>query len=137
MTVIECARELGRLIQADERYTGYIAAANANDKDKDLQRLMGEFNAKRFELNQEMQKQDKDGEKMTALDDEIRELYQQIMTNKSMEHFNDSKEAFDSLLSSVSYIITRSANGEDPDTIPETPPVSSCSGSCASCGGCG
>ena len=136
MTIIEKTRELGKLIQEDSRYIEFYDAARANDNDPELQKLIGEFNLKRMNLNQEMQKENKDGEVMTALDDEIREIYQQIMANKCMARYNDAKEALDSLLKSVNYIISASANGQDPFEVPEQPPQS-CSGSCASCGGCG
>ena len=82
-----------------------------------------------------MQKPDKDGEKMTALDTQIRELYDEIMAMPKMIAFNVAKEVMDKLLGSVNYIISMAANGEDPMTCPEEAPHS-CSGSCASCGGC-
>ncbi len=137
MTVIEKAKELGALIQQDERYTAFYDAARANDNDPELQRLIGIFNMKRRTLNEEMRKEDKSAEILTTLDDEIGEVYQQIMANPCMVKYNDTKEAFEKLLASVNYIITKSANGEDPATLPDEPPVSSCSGSCSTCGGCG
>ena len=76
-----------------------------------------------------------DGEKMTALDTQIRELYDEIMAMPKMIAFNEAKEVMDKLLGSVNYIISMAANGEDPMTCPEEAPHS-CSGSCASCGGC-
>ncbi|MCR5816955.1 MAG: YlbF family regulator [Ruminococcus sp.] len=137
MTVIEKAKELGALIQQDERYTAFYDAARANDNDPELQRLIGIFNMKRRTLNEEMRKEDKSAEILTTLDDEIGEVYQQIMANPCMVKYNDTKEAFEKLLAGVNYIITKSANGEDPATLPDEPPVSSCSGSCSTCGGCG
>ena len=137
MTVIEKARELGTLIQQDERYTAFYDAARANDNDPDLQKLIGEFNMKRRTLNEEMRKEDKSAEVLTTLDDEIGEIYQQIMQNPCMVNYNDTKEAFEKMLTAVNYIITNCANGKDPYELPDEPPVSSCTGSCASCGGCG
>ena len=72
---------------------------------------------------------------MTALDTQIRELYDEIMAMPKMIAFNEAKEVMDKLLGSVNYIISMAANGEDPMTCPEEAPHS-CSGSCASCGGC-
>ena len=137
MTVIEKARELGALIQQDERYTAFYDAARANDNDPELQKLIGEFNMKRRTLNEEMRKEDKSAEVLTTLDDEIGEIYQQIMQNPCMVNYNDTKEAFEKMLTAVNYIITNCANGKDPYELPDEPPVSSCTGSCASCGGCG
>ncbi len=50
-----------------------------NDTDVEIQNKIGQFNQLRSQLSVEMQKPDKDGEKMTALDTRIRELYMTIM----------------------------------------------------------
>lgn len=134
MDVIAKARELGKLIQEDERYSAYLAAKENNDKDEELQKLISEFNAKRYELNMEMSKEDKDSEKLKELDGVIKNLYGEIMVNPNMAEFNAAKNAMDGMLSEINNVITASANGEDPETCPSKP--TGCSGSCASCGGC-
>lgn len=134
MDVIEKARELGKLIQADERYAKYLAAKEKNDKDEELQKLISEFTAKRYMLNMEMSKEDKDADKLKELDGVIKNLYGEIMVNPNMAEFNAAKNAMDGMLSEINNIITASANGEDPETCPSKP--TGCSGSCASCGGC-
>lgn len=135
MTVIEMARELGKAIQEDERYKAYTEACTMNDTDVEIQNKIGEFNQLRSQLSAEMQKPDKDGERMTELDTQIKALYDEIMAMPKMVAFNEAKEVMDKLLGSVNYIISMAANGDDPMTCPEEPPHS-CSGSCASCGGC-
>ena len=112
-----------------------MEASSINDTDVEIQNKIGEFNQLRSQLSVEMQKPDKDGEKMTALDTQIRELYDEIMAMPKMIAFNEAKEDMDKLLGSVNYIISMAANGEDQMTCPEEAPHS-CSGSCASCGGC-
>lgn len=136
MDVIKMAREIGAAIQQDPRYAAYNEAKELNDKDEALQKLIGEFNLKRFELNSEMGKPEKDNEKLQKLDNEIKSLYGEIMANESMEKFNTTKNAMDDMLSQINYIITMAANGEDPMTCPTHQPSSGCSGSCSSCGGC-
>lgn len=134
MDVISLARELGKAIQADERYTKYLAAREANDKDEVLQKLIGDFNLGRMQLNQEMsKKEDKDNDKINELNASIRKLYGQIMTNPSMSEFNDAKVEMDRMLDQINNIITQSANGADPATCEAE---HQCTGSCASCGGC-
>ncbi len=135
MNVIDKARELGQLIQADERYAAYCKAKDANDKDEELQQLIGEFQTKRVELNTEMSKDNRSAERLTALDDEIKSLYGTIMANKNMAVYNEAKNAMDHMLNQINMVITCSANGDDPMTCPTEP--GGCSGSCASCGGCG
>ncbi len=135
MTIIEQARALGAAIQADERYINYNRIAAENDQDPEIQNKIGEFNMKRAELNREMQKEDKDADVLTTLDKEIRELYDEIVALPKMVAYYAAKEELDKLVQSVTYIVTGSANGEDPATMPETAPT--CTGSCATCGGCG
>lgn len=134
MTIIEQARALGAAIQQDERYKKFEETAKLNDTNTEIQNKIGEFNLMRAQLNQEMAKPDKDAEKMTQLDTDIRALYDEIMAMPTMAAFNDAKDELDKLLQSINYIVTCAANGEDPMTCPEEPPH--CSGSCSTCGGC-
>ncbi len=134
MTVIEKARELGRLLQESEEYKNYTETKRVNDTDTALQNMIGEFNILRMKLNQEMSKEKKDADEMKRLDSEIKELYGKIMSNRSMAEYTAASEKLEKLINSVNYIISQAANGEDPMTCPETAP--SCTGSCSTCGGC-
>lgn len=135
MTVIEMARELGKAIQEDERYKKYQEAKVKNDKDVELQNMIGDFNVKRMQLNQEMQKKEKDADAMKRLDGELKEVYNKIMANPNMAEFTAAQEKVEKLINSVNFIISMAANGEDPMTCPEEQPAS-CGGSCSTCGGC-
>ncbi|MBQ5988962.1 MAG: YlbF family regulator [Oscillospiraceae bacterium] len=131
--VIEMTRELGKLIQQDARYKAYVAAREKNDNDPELQKMISEFNDLRVELAGEMSKDDKDAEKLTQLDDDIKNLYGSIMGSELMMEFEAAKAEMDSMLSQINTVITQCANGEDPDTCPVT---TGCTGSCESCAGC-
>ena len=136
MDVIEMAREVGKLIQQDDRYTAYYKAKEANDGDEELQKMINEFNMLRIKLNTEVSKDDKNSEGIAALDAEIKSLYGNIMANENMDAYNKAKDAMDDLLGQINMVITLSANGEDPSTCPSVQPQSSCGGSCSSCSGC-
>lgn len=136
MNIIEKTREFAAVLQQDERYVKFQDACKAVDTDTEVQNSIGRFNQLRSELSIEMQKVDKDADRMTALDDEIKELYQSIMDMPKMAAFNEAKAELDKVLSSINFIISSAANGEDPATCPAEPPHG-CSGSCSSCGGCG
>ena len=136
MNVIELTRQLGKAIQEDERYKKYEEAAKFNDTDTEIQNSIGRFNQLRSELGVEMRKPAKDADRLTSLDSEIKELYDEIMAMPKMVAFNEAKADIDALMKSVYYILQQAANGEDPETCPAQAP-SGCSGSCASCGGCG
>lgn len=135
MTIIEKARELGKMLQQDERYIAYNLAKDANDADEDLQQMINDFNLLRMNLNAEMSKTDKNSKKIASLDVKIKERYREIMENENMINFTKAQNAMNGLLGQINNIITYSANGEDPMTCPAE--SASCSGSCAECGGCG
>ena len=81
------------------------------------------------------QKRERDQEKLSKLNTEMREAYSQIMSNENMIAYNDAKAAFDVVANRVLAIVQQSAEGADPETADYS--QSSCSGSCATCGGCG
>ena len=134
MDIIEKARELGRLIQEEDSYKKLQDAQKNADADMELQRLIGEFNLKRMAIN-EASKKERDQEKLSKLNTEMREAYSQIMSNENMIAYNDAKAAFDVVANRVLAIVQQSAEGADPETADYS--QSSCSGSCATCGGCG
>lgn len=136
MKVIEKARELGVLIQQDERYSAYYEAKDANDKDENLQNMINEFNMKRMQLNAEVSKEEKNEERLSELDNAIKSLYGTIMANENMIRYNKAKSDMDSLLNQINMIITYSANGEDPLTCPCEEVSVNCGGDCSACAGC-
>ena len=134
MDIIEQTRELGKLIQQETSYIKLKAAEKDADADQKLQNLIQEFNLKRLSINNETQKAEKDQEKIKELNDEMQKVYADIMSNKNMIDYNNAKQQFDQIITRVMTILQNSAQGEDPETTDYTP---SCSGSCATCGGCG
>ena len=79
MDIIEMARDLGRALQADEKYQRYVNATLENDKDQVLQDLIGKFNTLRVDINREISKSEKDQEKIARLDSEFKTTYRLIM----------------------------------------------------------
>jgi len=133
MKLIEMAREMGKEIQTMPEYKRLMAAKEANDNDKDLQDGIGKFNLKRLEMNNEMQKPERDDAKLQALNEELQKIYTEVMGNASMMEFNIAKQEMDEIMQKVNAILTMCVNGEDPETC-EIP--TGCSGSCSTCGGC-
>ncbi|MGN1412112.1 MAG: YlbF family regulator [Oscillospiraceae bacterium] len=127
------ARDLGKAIQEDERYISYNILKDKADNDEVLQQLIQEFNLARVQLNTEMSKEDKDGDRLQELDQKIKDTYSKIISNENMSAYNEAQDKMNALLSAVNLIITASANGEDPETCSA---VQSCSGICSTCGGC-
>ena len=136
MDVIELTRELGKAIQQDDRYIAYMLAKQVNDNDKELNEDVEKFSKLREELNEVMKKdvQASETDHLKELDENIKATYKKIMSNKNMVVFQAAQKNLEELINNVQQIITMCANGEDPETCQ---PSSGCSGSCATCGGCG
>lgn len=134
MEIIEIVRELGKALQADERYQAMRKAQHESDEDAALQQLIGEFNLKRMAINNEAQKEDRSEETIKRLNDELREVYADIMRNEHMNAYNEAKTEFDALLQRITGMIGLCADGEDPETCDYDP--AACGGDCSSCGGC-
>ena len=64
MDIIELAREIGKKIQEDERYIKLQIAQKKCDENENLQNLIGEFNLKRFAINNEVSKEDRNEEEI-------------------------------------------------------------------------
>ena len=136
MDIIELTRELGKKLQQEDAYIKLQIARQAADEDKELQKLISEFDIKRTELSEEASKPDeeKDNERIQAISRDMRKVYAGVMTNENMLKYNEAKDSFDIIFNRINAIIQKSSEGEDPETADFTP---SCSGSCATCGGCG
>ena len=134
MDIIEMTRELGKALQNDDRYIAYDLAKQANDNDEVLQKQIASFEEMRVQLTYELSKEDKDTDKIKELDQSIKDTYQKIMSNRNMMVFSAAQNALEALVNNMNQIITLCANGEDPATCE---PSTGCTGSCATCGGCG
>ena len=132
-TVINAARSLGKIIQADERYVRYLAAQEANEKDQELQLMINQFHSVRMELSQETAKPEKDDSRIERLDSQMKKLYADIFANPNMLAITEAHQEMEGLLGFVGQIINGAGNGMDPETIEYS---ASCGGSCASCAGC-
>lgn len=133
MDVIKTARELGKAIQADERFIRYAKARLANDNDTDLQNAIGNFNIKRMELEKAAGEENKDEVAIKVLNEELRKIYGEVMSNASMVEYNTAKALVDQMMSEVNIVLSKSLDGEDPETLEVE---SGCTGSCSTCGGC-
>ncbi len=133
MDVIKSVRELGKAIQADERFIRYAKARLANDNDTELQAAIGEFNIVRMELEREVTAENKDDKKVEELNQKLRDVYGKIMSAPAMVEYNTAKAELDSLVNEINTVISKALEGEDPETCETT---AACTGSCATCGGC-
>ena len=129
-------KEAAAQMQLEETYLALMGAMQKNDEDETLQQLIGDFNLARIDLNSELAKsEDKDQEKIQALNTKVGTLYNDIMANECMMAYNEAKAQMEQVMNYINAILTTAANGGDPMTV-EEPPEGGCTGSCASCAGC-
>lgn len=138
MDAIQAVRELGKAIQADERYVEYAKAKKMNDEDTELQNLIGEFNLIRQNAAMEYDKpeEEQDKNKLGELNAKMQEAYEKVMSNENMALFTVAKQGMDDLMNQVNTVLTLTLQGADPMTCP-TSQSAGCTGSCSTCGGCG
>ena len=130
--LVEKTRELGVAIQDTDEFTAFIVAKTAADKSEKLQDKLGQFNLKKLDLNRAIMAEEKDVDKVAALNSEVKELYEAIVSDPLMIAYSTTKEELDGMVRFLLQIIQGSANGDNPYEIEEQ----SCGGGCSACGGC-
>lgn len=128
-------KEAAAQMQKEAEYLALVGTLQRNDEDEELQKLIGDFNLARIDLNSELSKSaDKDQVKVDSLNEKVTQLYDVIMNNESMKAYNEAKTEMEQVVSYINAIVNTAVNGGDPMTVEE--PSGGCSGSCSSCSGC-
>ena len=134
MDCIDLFKKAAAAMQTDPRYLELDAARRENDNDQELQGLIGEFNLKRLDLNNESAKPEPDTAHVADLNQQVNDLYTQIMSSEGMVRYNTAKTECEAMVSHIDAIINTAMNGGDPMTVQA--PTGGCTGSCSTCGGC-
>ncbi len=125
--VLNIAKDLAAALKDSDVFAAYERAKAASDADEGLQKSIGEFNLKRMVIANEMDKDTPDEALVTKVNEEMRVLYDAIMANENMKHYNIRKSYVDQLLQSVNETIMSAITGEQPEN---------CTHDCSTCGGC-
>ena len=117
MDIIEMTRQLGKQIQEEECVKLFLETQKQTEKDDILQKLIGDFNLKRMELNAMLQKdpKDKDPHVLTELDAQLKGIYQSITEYPLMIRLNEQKQAVDAILNKINVLISSAVAGENLD----------------------
>ena len=136
MDVIAKARELGALLQQDERYIKLMEAQKANEADTELNELIARIQLIQMSFQHEASKEDRNDQKLEAYDKEFGEIYTKIMANPNMQAYEAARAEIDNLMNYITSIFALCLQGEDPATCEPKAEEHNCSGECSSCGGC-
>ena len=121
------AEQLGSAIKNSGEYKEYEKAKEAYDSDETLQELIKEFNLRKMAVMQQMQSKTKDDRKLSELQDQMRQAYNDVTANPVMAEYNEAKDKLEAVVNEVYEIINYYVTGQEPG---------SCTGSCSSCSGC-
>ena len=136
MDVIAKARELGALLQQDERYVKLMEAQKANENDTALNELIARIQLVQMSFQHEATKEDKNEQKLEAYDKEFGEIYTQIMANPNMQAYEAARKDINDLMQYINAIFALCLQGEDPATCEPPKHGHECGGECSSCSGC-
>ena len=126
MEIFELAAELGKALKNDERLVRLENAKKAYEGDKDLQKLMIEYEVQQKALQHEITKEERDTMFIDVIQKRIDELYKSIMEHPIFVELNEAQAEVNILMNEVNGTITYNITGEKP---------SACTGSCSTCGG--
>ena len=126
MSLETALRELGKEIQADERFAALKAAAAANDADETLQNQMHEAE-KGEEASQD---------KIKELQNKYQDLYNTVMDGENMKNYSLAAAEMEQMAQYISQMIGLFFDGQDPETCQVPPADANCTHNCSTCGGC-
>ena len=123
MDCIDLFKRAAVALQTDSRYLVLDQTRKANDKDEELQNLIGEFNLARMDLNNEIGKSERNDARIAELNEKVNSLYGQIMGNEGMVAYNEAKRDCENLVNYIDAIINTAMNGGDPMTVQQNAAV--------------
>lgn len=125
MTVFELAAQLGKALKEDDKLVRLDKAKKAYENDKDLQKMMVEYEVQQKALQCEITKDERDTLLIDVIQKRINELYESIMAHPIFMELNEAQAEVNELMNAVNNAITFEITGELP----------SCTHDCSTCGG--
>ena len=126
MTIFELASQLGKALKEDEKLVRLDNAKKAYESDKELQKMMVEYEVQQKAMQAEITKPERDTMLIDIIQKRINELYNAIMAHPIFVELNEAQAEVNELMNAVNNTSTFEITGELP---------SSCTGSCSTCGG--
>lgn len=128
MDIMEMAKELGKAMAESAQMVKLRAAEEAQAKDEDAQKLIGEYNLVRMQLSQKANQENITQEEFTAIKEELDAEFKKLTANASINAYITAKKDFDSILSQVNNIMSFYIDGEQKSGGCSSDGCSGCSG---------
>ena len=106
MDIFELAAQLGRALKEDERLVKLNEAKKAYESDKELQKLMVEYEVQQKALQHEITKEERDTMFIDVIQKRIDELYKSIMSHPVFTQLNEAQAEVNVLMNEVNSTIT-------------------------------
>lgn len=128
------AQELGEAILQSDVYARMKAAEALIGKDRAATLAVAAYMEKRDAVQAMLADRDNlDPAKLAALGVELQAAENAMNEQPAVQEMQTARKAFDDLMASANRVLELVVNG----SIDETPSAKGCTGSCATCGGCG
>ncbi len=115
MDAIKLTRELGKAIQADERYKKVLKAIERNEADLELSGMVEKMQAIQIACEAAVKAGKKDDE-LAVFEKDFTELHGKIMGNESMKNYAAVKKELDEFVKYLIQILVLCSNGANPET---------------------
>ena len=129
--VLNQAELLAEAILESEEYITMRLTEQAVMKDEEATLLVSRYSEKRSKVENLLADANMDHGALAAAGAELEEAENMLSQNKLIRKMRESNEAFTGMMKQVNRIIKFVVTGEEPEE------KGGCTGSCASCGGCG
>lgn len=120
--------ELAQLLMQSDEYKAMKEAEKESEADPALAACMASYHAKRAQLEEEADKEEKDFDLLAALTQEVDEITGQMYALPAYHARQQARIPFNRLMQGVVDVL---------QSVVEPDVQCSCRGDCASCGGCG
>ncbi|MBE6552202.1 MAG: YlbF family regulator [Ruminococcaceae bacterium] len=131
--ILDVAKELGKLVSESEILVNYVNAKEAYDNDNELHNIIREYTVQQKALENLAADESSNETLEKCIRDRIQVLYDKANESETMKKFDEAEADLNDILASINNIIRESIFERYPEL---RPAPSSCSGNCASCGGC-
>ena len=127
--IIEKAQELGTLICESPEKAALETAADRMNNDEEAVMLLATYNENRKKATEALRDKEQTKEELEEYRNYVQAEFEKIVQNKNIAEYLEADKAFDMMVQQVNAVLSYFITGQEVEG-------GSCTGSCATCGGC-
>ena len=121
--IIKALREVGKAIQADERYNTLLEKRKVADEDQRVKAIQEQMADLQIKHDEEAMKSNPNQVLMEECQKQYQDLFEKAYQIDTMVDYMDASEAVDGMMNEVMQYIYLFMRGEDPETCKPTPEI--------------